>query len=210
MKIVLIGAPGSGKGTQASLIAKEFNIAHISTGEIFRENIEQQTALGLQIKEIIDNGNLCPDDLTIKLVENRLTQPDCENGYLLDGFPRNLNQAEALDKFNKPDKVINIDIPLDIIENRIIGRRSCAKCGKSFHVNFIGQAKICPDCGGELIIRKDDNPTSVHERLQVFKLRSEPVRDYYLNKNILFDVDGNCSVDKVFEQIKSVLNNDKN
>ena len=123
MKIVLIGAPGSGKGTQASLIAKEFNIAHISTGEIFRENIEQQTALGLQIKEIIDNGNLCPDDLTIKLVENRLTQPDCENGYLLDGFPRNLNQAEALDKFNKPDKVINIDIPLDIIENRIIGRR---------------------------------------------------------------------------------------
>ena len=163
MKIVLLGAPGCGKGTQASLIKNKFNLPHISTGEIFRENISKKTPLGIQVKEIMDKGNLCPDDLTIQLVKNRLECNDCKNSYLLDGFPRNIAQAEALDTFNPPDVVINIHVPLNIIEKRITGRRSCELCGKSFHIDFIGNVDYCPDCKGKLLIRKDDNVEAVKE-----------------------------------------------
>ena len=172
MKIVLLGAPGCGKGTQASRISERYNLPHISTGEIFRENINSGTALGLKIKQIIDGGNLCPDDITVEIVKERLSKPDCKKGYILDGFPRNLIQAKALEEFSSPDVIVNLHIDLDKIEKRITGRRNCSKCGNSFHTDFIGETTKCPICGGLLTIRKDDNPDSVKERLRVYKAQT--------------------------------------
>ena len=205
MKIVLLGAPGCGKGTQASLISKNYNLPHISTGDIFRENIKNKTPLGIQVKEIMDRGNLCPDDLTIKIVEDRLNNKDCIQSYLLDGFPRNITQAEALEKFNPPDVVININVDLDKIEKRVTGRRICSKCGHSFHIDFIGDVKFCPGCKGELFIREDDNVNSVRERLSVYKRSTEPLIDLYTKLNKLINIDGNQTIEQVFEQIQSVL-----
>ena len=142
MNIILLGAPGAGKGTLASSISDEFGLPHISTGDIFRENIKNQTPLGIKVKAIMDNGNLCPDDVTCELVKDRLTQADCQNGYLLDGFPRNLFQANALQDFAKPDVVIDINVDLAKIERRITGRRSCPKCGGSFHIDVIGDVEV--------------------------------------------------------------------
>lgn len=205
MRIILLGAPGSGKGTQATCIVKRYSLPHISTGDIFRENIKNQTELGLKVKAIMDSGNLCPDDLTIELVKDRLSKPDCEKGYLLDGFPRNLVQAEALDKFAKPDKVLDIDVDLQKIERRITGRRSCPKCNNSFHIDFIGDTKVCPVCGGELTIRKDDTPETVKERLKVYKLQTEPLVGYYKKQNKLIEIDGDKSIEDVFAEITKVL-----
>ena len=205
MRLVLLGAPGSGKGTQASLISKRYNLPAISTGDIFRENIKNQTALGVKVKSIIDAGNLCPDDLTIELVKDRLLKPDCANGYLLDGFPRNLNQAKALDEFMKPDKVIDIEVDLAKIERRLVGRRSCPKCNGSFHIDFIGDTKVCPTCGGELVIRKDDNVQTVKERLVVYHNQTAPLIEYYKNHNILFAINGDQKIEDVFSEITKVL-----
>lgn len=205
MKLILLGAPGSGKGTQADFIKKKYNIPHISTGEIFRENIKNQTALGIKVKEIMDNGNLCPDDLTIEIVKDRLSKPDCANGYLLDGFPRNIAQAQALDEFMSPDKVIDIDVDLDKIQHRLIGRRSCPSCKGSFHIDFIGDTNVCPDCGGKLIIRKDDNVETVNERLCVYQQQTKPLEEYYLNSGKLVKVDGDKAINDVFEEIVKVL-----
>ncbi len=205
MKIILLGAPGSGKGTQAVNIKTEFNVPHVSTGDIFRENIKNGTELGLKVKAIIDAGNLCPDDLTVELVRDRLSKPDCKNGYLLDGFPRNLYQAKALDEFNAPDVVIDIDVPLDKIERRIVGRRNCPKCGGSFHTDFIGNSMICPTCGADLIIRKDDNKETVTERLKVYKEQTEPLIAYYEKANKVKKIDGDKAIDSVFEDIKKAL-----
>lgn len=205
MKLVLLGAPGSGKGTQASLISKRYNLPAISTGDIFRENIKNQTALGIKVKTIMDSGNLCPDDLTIELVKDRLSQPDCANGYLLDGFPRNLVQAQALDVFSTPDKILDIDVDLNKIERRLIGRRSCPKCNGSFHIDFIGDTKVCPTCGAELIIRKDDNVETVKERLSVYQKQTAPLIEYYKNHNILFEINGDQKIEDVFSEITKVL-----
>ncbi|MBR5900014.1 MAG: adenylate kinase [Clostridia bacterium] len=205
MKVVLLGAPGCGKGTQASKIAEEYNLPHISTGDIFRENISGKTELGLKVKAIIDSGNLCPDDVTCDLVKDRLSKPDCQNGYLLDGFPRNLVQARALEDFAKPDVVIDIDVDLDLIEKRITGRRSCPKCGGSFHIDFLSNDKMCPTCGGDLTIRKDDTPEVIKERLTVYKNSTAPLIDFYKSNGVLKVVDGNNTIDAVFEQIKKVL-----
>lgn len=205
MKIILLGAPGSGKGTQASLINQNYNLPHISTGDIFRENIKNQTELGVKVKEIMDSGNLCPDDLTIELVKDRLKKEDCKNGYLLDGFPRNLVQAQALDTFASPDKVIDIDVDLKKIEYRLIGRRSCPKCNGSFHIEFIGNTDICPTCGAKLIIRKDDNVETVKERLTVYTSQTAPLIDYYKKQGKLIAVNGNQDIDKVFCEIQKVL-----
>lgn len=205
MKIILLGAPGSGKGTQAALVSEQLKVAHISTGDIFRDNIQRKTPIGLKIKSIIDGGNLCPDELTIEIVKQRLSEPDCKNGYLLDGFPRNITQAVALDGFAAPDKVIELAIPLEKIERRITGRRSCAKCKSSFHIDFIGDRKDCPNCGGELFIREDDNPTSVKERLSVYKAQTEPLIGYYKKQGKLLPIDADSSVEKVFEVIVKVL-----
>lgn len=205
MKLILLGAPGSGKGTQADFIKKQYNIPHISTGEIFRENIKNQTALGIKVKKIMDNGNLCPDDLTIEIVKDRLSKPDCANGYLLDGFPRNITQAQALDKFMSPDKVIDIDVDLQKIQHRLIGRRSCPSCKGSFHIDFIGDTTICPDCGSNLIIRKDDNVETVNERLKVYQQQTKPLEEYYQNCGKLVRVDGDKAIADVFEEIVKVL-----
>lgn len=205
MKIVLLGAPGSGKGTQASLVSKEYGLLHISTGEIFRDNIQRKTLLGLKINELISAGNFCPDDLTIEIVKERLTQPDCTQGYLLDGFPRNLVQAKALSDFAKPDLVINIQIDLDVVQYRITGRRSCSKCNKIYHISALNNENTCPNCGGELITRKDDNVDSVKTRLKIYKDQTEPLIEYYKKQNILATVDGSQTIEQVFENIKKVL-----
>ena len=205
MKIVLLGAPGSGKGTQASLISERYGLPHVSTGDIFRENISKGTPIGLKIKSIIDGGDLAPDELTIAIVKERLSQPDCKDGYLLDGFPRNLVQAEALEGFNAPTAVINIDIPLSKLERRLTGRRSCQSCKGSFHVDFIGETEVCPECGGKLYVRKDDNPESVKERFAVYATQTEPLIAYYSAKNRLLAVDGDKPINEVFEEITKVL-----
>ncbi len=205
MRIILLGAPGSGKGTQATCIVKRYALPHISTGDIFRENIKNQTELGKKVKAIMDSGNLCPDNLTIELVKDRLSKPDCEKGYLLDGFPRNIVQAEALDKIAPPDKILDINVDLKKIERRITGRRSCPKCNNSFHIDFIGDTKVCPVCNGELVIRKDDTPETVKERLKVYKEQTEPLVDYYNKQSKLIEIDGDKNIEDVFEEITKVL-----
>lgn len=205
MKLILLGAPGSGKGTQAAYITEKYDLPHISTGDIFRENIKKQTPLGVKVKEVMNTGNLCPDDLTVELVKDRLSNEDCKNGYLLDGFPRNVFQAEALDGFCAPDKVINIHVDLDKIEHRLVGRRSCPKCNGSFHVDFIGDTDICPTCGEKLIVRKDDNPQTVKERLEVYANQTAPLVEYYGKQGKLITVDGDKPITQVFEEIVKVL-----
>ena len=205
MKVVLLGAPGCGKGTQAAKICEKYEIPHISTGDIFRENIKNQTPLGLKVKSIMDNGDLCPDDVTCELVKDRLSKEDCQKGYLLDGFPRNLFQAKALQDFAAPDVVIDINVDLAKIERRITGRRSCPKCGGSFHIDFIGNTDVCPTCGDKLVIRKDDTPEVIKERLSVYKSYTEPLIAFYSEKGLIREVDGDKSIDEVFDEIVKVL-----
>ena len=205
MKLILLGAPGSGKGTQAAYIADKYDLPHISTGDLFRENIKNKTPLGIKVKEVMDTGNLCPDDLTVELVKDRLSKPDCKNGYLLDGFPRDIAQAVALDEFSAPDTVIDINVDLNKIEKRITGRRSCPKCNGSFHIDFIGNTDVCPDCGEKLIIRKDDNVETVKSRLAVYTAQTEPLIEYYKKQDKLVVVDGNMQIEQVFAQIVKVL-----
>ncbi len=205
MKVILLGAPGSGKGTQAKYITEKYDLPHISTGDLFRENIKNQTALGQQVQAIMARGELCPDEITVKMVEERFKNPDCEKEYLLDGFPRNVYQAEELDKISAPDIVVNIDVDLGLIEHRITGRRGCEKCSSSFHVDFIGQTDVCPKCGAKLLIRKDDTAEIVKERLAVYSAQTAPLVDYYSKQNKLVTVDGNKDIKDVFEEIKKVL-----
>jgi adenylate kinase len=182
MKVILVGAPGSGKGTQATKISEKYNLPHISTGDIFRENMKNGTPLGLKVKELMDSGSFCPDDLTIELVKDRLSQEDCKNGYLLDGFPRNLVQAVALEEFSKPEVVLNIDVDFNKIEKRITGTRVCEKCKSSFHVNDIGTTNVCPTCKGNLITRKDDMPETIKHRLDVYVEQTMPIIEFYKEK----------------------------
>ncbi len=205
MKLVLLGAPGSGKGTQAGYISEKLNIPHISTGDIFRENMKNGTPLGLKVKEIMDAGNLCPDDLTVQLVKDRLSQPDCKNGYLLDGFPRNLFQATALNEFSAPDKVINIEVDFELIEKRITGRRSCQSCGNTFHVDYIGESSTCPNCGATLVTRKDDTKETVKTRLSVYMQSTFPLVNYYTEQGKIVNIDGNADIESVKQSIKEAL-----
>lgn len=205
MKLILLGAPGSGKGTQAAYITAKYNLPHISTGDIFRENIKNKTSLGVRIKEIIDGGNLCPDELTVQVVKERLSKPDCQAGCLLDGFPRNIFQAEALDEFCSPDKVINLDVDLSKIERRVTGRRSCIKCGGTYHVDFLKGQETCPECGEKLFIRKDDTVEVVKSRLDVYARQTKPLIDYYEKQGKLCTVNGDQSIEAVFEEIVKVL-----
>lgn len=205
MKIILLGAPGSGKGTQSTRISEQTKLPHISTGDIFRDNISRKTEIGLKIKSIIDKGDLCPDELTIEIVKQRLAEPDCANGYLLDGFPRNIAQAVALDACNAPDKVIELYVPLDKIEKRLTGRRLCAKCKSLFNINSIGDRKDCPKCGGELYIRGDDNIDSVHERLSVYETQTAPLIEYYKKQGKLFTINADLTREEVFENVLKVI-----
>ena len=202
MKVVFLGAPGAGKGTQAALVSKRYNIPHISTGDIFRQNINNKTPIGIVAKSYIDKGQLVPDEVTIELVKGRILQDDCKNGYLLDGFPRDVAQAEAFLSFDKIDAVIDIVIPFDKLMRRLTGRRVCASCRESFHVDFIGSLQVC---GGTLTQRADDRPDTVAKRLDVYTEQTAPVSHFYEEHGLLHRINGDQAIDKVFDEIVKVL-----
>ncbi len=205
MNIILLGAPGSGKGTQAAYISKEYSIKHISTGDIFRENIKNATELGVIAKSYIDKGHLCPDDLTCKMVEDRLQKDDCKNGVLLDGFPRTVFQAEELEKFAKVDYVIDLEVPVEKLIRRIVGRRTCPACGGTYHVDVIGDSKVCPACGGQLVQRADDNEKTANERISVYNAQTKPLIDFYKEKGKLLVIDGDKKVEEIFSDIVKAI-----
>lgn len=205
MKVILLGAPGAGKGTQAVRLAERYGIPHISTGDIFRSNIKEKTPVGLEAKSYIDKGQLVPDEVTIRIVRERLAQNDCKKGYLLDGFPRTVSQAEALDEFSEIDVVVNIDVPFEKLMKRITGRRVCAKCGESYHIDSLSGKTVCEKCDGELITRADDNEATVSSRLEVYENQTAPLIDHYKKKGKLFDVDGDGDINAVFKAITERL-----
>lgn len=212
MKIIMLGAPGAGKGTQAKQIADKYSIPHISTGDIFRANIKNGTELGKKAKEYMDQGALVPDELTCDLVMDRIQQDDCKNGFVLDGFPRTIPQAEALDaalvKINeKMDFAIDVDVPDENIVNRMGGRRACLNCGATYHVVSIPTKVegICDRCGSEVVLRDDDKPETVQKRLTVYHEQTQPLIDYYNKQGILKTVDGTQPMEDVFRAIVSIL-----
>lgn len=206
MKLILLGAPGAGKGTQATKIAERYGLVHISTGDIFRANIKNGTGIGLLAKSYTDKGLLVPDEVTVAIVKDRLTWDDCKNGYLLDGFPRNLYQAQQLDTFAKIDGVVNINIDHKLLMDRLCGRRVCRDCGESYHVSSLGGATTCARCGGELYQRKDDNPETVAARLAVYNEQTAPLIEYYGKKGLILNVTGSeAPAEVLFEEVKKVL-----
>ena len=205
MNIILLGAPGAGKGTEASRIVDTYKLPHISTGDIFRENIKNETPIGLQAKSYIDKGLLVPDEVTCKIVEERISREDCKNGYMLDGFPRTIAQAEALDQITKLDLVINIGVDHSLLLNRLCGRRVCKDCGESYHVSRLNGETKCARCGGDLYQRKDDNPETVQSRLDVYNAQTAPLIDYYEKKGILFNVCGDGTPEEAHEQVTKKL-----
>ena len=197
MKIVMLGAPGAGKGTQADKIAEKYNIPHISTGDIFRSNIKAGTELGKKAKSFIDQGLLVPDEVTIGMLLDRIHEADCENGYILDGFPRTIPQAESLTAALKEngeaiDFALDVEVPDANIVNRMAGRRACLKCGATYHTEFAAPKKegICDKCGSELVLRDDDKPETVQKRLEVYHEQTHPLIDYYKKKGVLHAIDG--------------------
>lgn len=212
MKIIMLGGPGAGKGTQAKKIAAEYKIPHISTGDIFRANIKSGTTLGKKAKEYMDQGLLVPDELVVDLVVDRIGQEDAKNGYVLDGFPRTIPQAEALDNALKEvqesiDYAIDIEVPDQVIINRMSGRRACIGCGGTYHLEFNPPKVegICDLCGGELILRDDDKPETVKKRLDVYHELTQPLIDYYTNQKLLVKVDGTKGMAEVFAAIQEIL-----
>jgi adenylate kinase len=205
MNVILLGAPGSGKGTQASRIAEKYSILHISTGDIFRENIKNKTPLGVTAKAFIDEGHLVPDELTVSMVKERLSRDDCKNGVLLDGFPRTISQAIALDDFLKVDYAIDIDVPYGKIVDRIVNRRSCLTCGGTFNVKTLENPNVCPTCGKELYQRKDDNVETANERISVYDTQTKPLLEYYSQKGLLKKIDGDRDIETVFADVVKVL-----
>lgn len=211
MKIVLLGPPGAGKGTQAKSISNRYSIPHISTGDIFRKNISENTPLGIEAKSFMDNGQLVPDEVTINMVKERLKEDDCRSGYLLDGFPRTVSQAEALESFlQERNESLNtallIDVPSDFILGRMTGRRVCPSCGASYHIKFNPTVDgKCELCGTEVVQRKDDTEETVKERLDVYKEQTQPLIDFYKEKELLSVVDGTKAINEVFENICDVL-----
>ena len=212
MKIIMLGAPGAGKGTQAKMIADKYQIPHISTGDIFRANIKNGTELGNKAKSYMDQGLLVPDELVVDLVVDRVNQEDCVKGYVLDGFPRTIPQAEALDAAlaamgQSMDYAINVEVPDENIVNRMSGRRACVDCGATYHIEFAPTKveNVCDHCGGGLILRDDDKPETVQKRLNVYHEQTQPLIDYYTAKDILVEVDGTVDIYDVFAAIVKVL-----
>ncbi len=213
MKIIMLGAPGAGKGTQAKMIADTYKIPHVSTGDIFRANIKEGTELGKEAKKYMDQGLLVPDELTVKILLDRVAKDDCKNGYVLDGFPRTIPQAEVLDKAltelgDKIDFAINVDVPDENIINRMSGRRACLACGATYHIKHVPPKKegICDRCGKELVLRDDDKPETVKNRLNVYHEQTQPLIDFYTKKGVLKTVDGTVDMMDVFDAIKKILN----
>ena len=212
MKIIMLGAPGAGKGTQAKQIADKYAIPHISTGDIFRANIKENTELGQKAKTYMDQGLLVPDELVVDLVVDRLAQDDAKKGYVLDGFPRTIPQAEALTGAlakigEKMDYAINVEVPDESIINRMSGRRACVSCGGTYHIKYnpTKAEGVCDACGGELILRDDDKPETVKQRLEVYHTQTQPLIDYYTKEGILQEVDGTQDLEVVFDEIVKLL-----
>lgn len=212
MKIIMLGAPGAGKGTQAKMIADQYGLPHISTGDIFRANIKNGTELGMEAKKYMDQGLLVPDELTVKILLDRVAQEDCQNGYVLDGFPRTIPQAQVLDKAlnelgDQIDYAINVDVPDENIINRMSGRRACVACGATYHIVHVPTKVegICDRCGKELILRDDDKPETVKNRLNVYHEQTRPLLDFYDKKGVLKSVDGTVDMKEVFASITAVL-----
>ena len=212
MKIIMLGAPGAGKGTQAKMIADKYGVPHVSTGDIFRANIKNGTELGMEAKKYMDQGLLVPDELTVKILLDRVSQPDCKNGYVLDGFPRTIPQAEVLDKAlaelgESIDYAIDVDVPDENIVKRMSGRRACVSCGATYHVVHVPPKKegICDRCGSELILRDDDKPETVKNRLDVYHKQTQPLIDFYTKKGVLKTVDGTVDRQDVFKAIVAIL-----
>lgn len=212
MKIIMLGAPGAGKGTQAKMIADKYGVPHISTGDIFRANIKNGTELGMEAKKYMDQGLLVPDELTVKILLDRVANDDCKNGYVLDGFPRTIPQAEVLDNAlnelgDKIDFAINVDVPDENIINRMSGRRACLSCGATYHIEHIPPKAegICDRCGKELILRDDDKPETVKNRLGVYHEQTQPLIDFYEKKGVLESVDGTIPMEDVFGAIVNIL-----
>lgn len=212
MRIIMLGAPGAGKGTQAKKITARYSIPHISTGDIFRANIKNGTELGKKAKTYMDQGLLVPDELVVDLVVDRVNQEDCANGYVLDGFPRTIPQAEALDKAltemgQSIDYAINVEVPDENIVQRMSGRRACVNCGATYHIVYAPTKKenVCDACEGELILRDDDKPETVQKRLNVYHEQTQPLIDYYTEKDKLVEVDGTIDIEKVFDAIVKIL-----
>lgn len=212
MKIIMLGAPGAGKGTQAKMIAEKYQVPHVSTGDIFRANIKNGTELGMEAKKYMDQGQLVPDELTVKILLDRVAQTDCKNGYVLDGFPRTIPQAEVLDKAlaelsESIDYAINVDVPDENIVKRMSGRRACLSCGATYHIEHVPPKKegICDTCGQELVLRDDDKPETVLNRLDVYHKQTQPLIDFYTEKGVLRTVDGTVDMQDVFGAIVAIL-----
>ena len=212
MKIIMLGAPGAGKGTQAKMIAEKYSIPHISTGDIFRYNIKNGTELGKEAKKYMDQGLLVPDELTVKILLDRVAQDDCKNGYVLDGFPRTIPQAEVLEEAltklgDRIDYAINVEVPDENIVKRMGGRRACVNCGATYHIEHVPPKKegICDNCGSELILRDDDKPETVKNRLSVYHKQTQPLIDFYAKKGLLKEVDGTMDMNDVFAAIVKIL-----
>ena len=212
MKIIMLGAPGAGKGTQAKMIADKYGAPHISTGDIFRANIKNGTELGMEAKKYMDQGLLVPDELTVRILLDRVAQDDCKNGYVLDGFPRTIPQAEVLDSEltklgDHIDYAINVDVPDENIVKRMSGRRACLTCGATYHIEHVPPKKegICDVCGSELVLRDDDKPETVKNRLNVYHEQTQPLIDFYTEKGVLKTVDGTVPMEEVFAAITAIL-----
>lgn len=212
MKIIMLGAPGAGKGTQAKMIADKYGVPHISTGDIFRANIKNGTELGMEAKKYMDQGLLVPDELTVRILLDRVAQDDCKNGYVLDGFPRTIPQAEVLDSEltklgDHIDYAINVDVPDENIVKRMSGRRACLTCGATYHIEHVPPKKegICDVCGRELVLRDDDKPETVKNRLNVYHEQTQPLIDFYTEKGVLKTVDGTVPMEEVFAAITAIL-----
>lgn len=212
MKIIMLGAPGAGKGTQAKMIAEKYQVPHISTGDIFRANIKEGTELGKEAKKYMDQGLLVPDELTVKILLDRVAKADCKNGYVLDGFPRTIPQAEVLENALKDlgdaiDYAIDVDVPDENIVKRMSGRRACLSCGATYHIEHVPPKKdgICNTCNSELVLRDDDKPETVQNRLSVYHEQTQPLIDFYTKRNILRTVDGTKDMKDVFAAIVSIL-----
>lgn len=212
MKVIMLGAPGAGKGTQAKRIADKYGVPHVSTGDIFRANLKNGTELGMEAKKYMDAGQLVPDELTVKILLDRVAQDDCKNGYVLDGFPRTIPQAEVLDRAlaelgDHVDYAIDVDVPDENIVRRMSGRRACTGCGATYHIEHVPPKAegICDRCGETLVLRDDDKPETVQNRLKVYHDQTQPLISYYTNKGILRTVDGTKDMEDVFAAITEIL-----